>query len=92
MDPQANNIEVEIRSFISKDQYQELITFFHKNGQFKGEDNQETYYFDAEQDLRIQRNHTHSKIWMKKGKLHDEHREEIENLINSISKPWKNYS
>ena len=73
-----NNIEVEIRSFISAEKYQELLAFFHKEGQFVSEDYQETYYFDTEQDLRIQRNNTHSKIWLKKGKLHDEHREEIE--------------
>jgi predicted adenylyl cyclase CyaB len=72
------NIEVEIRSFISPDKYQELLTFFHQQGNYVNEDYQETFYFDAEQDLRIQRNNTHSKIWLKKGKLHDEHREEIE--------------
>ncbi|MBI4147202.1 CYTH domain-containing protein [Candidatus Woesearchaeota archaeon] len=73
-----NNIEVEIRSFISQEKYRELLVFFHKDGKFLNEDYQETYYFDAEQDLRIQRNNTYSKIWLKKGKLHDEHREEIE--------------
>ena len=72
------NIEVEIRSFISAERYRELLAFFHKEGAFLNEDNQETYYFDAEQDLRIQRNNTHSKIWLKKGQLHDEHREELE--------------
>ena len=73
-----NNIEVEIRSFISPEKYQQLLDFFHKEGKFINEDYQETYYFDAEQDLRIQRNNTHAKIWLKKGKLHDEHREELE--------------
>jgi len=75
-----NNIGVEIRSFISPEKYQELLTFFHKEGVFLHEDNQETFYFDAKQDLRIQRSNTYSKIWLKKGKLHDEHREEIEFL------------
>ena len=73
-----NNIEVEIRSFISPEKYQQLLDFFHKEGKFINEDYQETYYFDAEQDLRIQRNNVHAKIWLKKGKLHDEHREELE--------------
>jgi predicted adenylyl cyclase CyaB len=41
-------------------------------------DFQETYYFDTEQDLRIQRSKSYSKIWLKKGKIHDEFREEIE--------------
>ena len=73
-----NNIEVEIRSFISPEKYQELLAFFHKEGKFLQEDDQETHYFDTGQDLRIQRNNTYSKIWLKKGKIHDEHREEIE--------------
>ena len=55
-----NNIEVEIRSFISPEKYQELLFFFHKEGKFLNEDEQETYYFDAEEDLRIQRNNTYT--------------------------------
>lgn len=72
------NIEVEIRSFISKEKYEELIKFFNKEGEFINEDYQETYYFDSKEDLRIQKNNFFSKIWLKKGKIHDEHREEIE--------------
>ena len=71
-------IEVEIRSFITKEKYGELIEFFKKNGKFLEEDEQETYYFDCDEDLRIQKNNFFSKIWMKKGKIHDEQREEIE--------------
>ncbi len=77
-----NNIEVEIRSFISSEKYEELIEFFKENAEFINDDYQETYYFDAEQDLRIQRNNNYSKIWLKKGKLHDEQREEIEIKFN----------
>lgn len=73
-----NNIEVEVRSFISKDQFEELLDFFKNNAKFKGEDYQETFYFDCEEDLRIQRNKSFSKIWLKKGKIHDDYREEIE--------------
>lgn len=72
------NIEVEIRSFIDKDKYEELIKYFKKNGKKISKDYQETYYFDCPQDLRIQKNKYYSKIWLKKGKLHDESREEIE--------------
>ena len=72
------NIEVEIRSFISEEKYRELLDFLKKEGEFLGEENQKTYYFDTPQDLRIQKNDDYAKIWMKKGKLHDEHREEIE--------------
>ena len=72
------NIEVEIRSFISKEQYNELLEFFKKEAEFINEDFQETYYFNTKEDLRIQRNNFFSKIWLKKGNVHDEQREEIE--------------
>jgi predicted adenylyl cyclase CyaB len=71
-------IEVEIRSFISKEKYSELLKYFKENSKFINEDYQETFYFDSKQDLRIQRNNFFSKIWLKKGNLHDEKREEIE--------------
>jgi predicted adenylyl cyclase CyaB len=75
---QEENIEVEIRSFISKEKYEELLKFFKQNVELVKEDFQETHYFDCEQDLRIQKNNFGSKIWMKKGKIHDDAREEIE--------------
>ena len=72
------NIEVEARSFISKEEYEKLLEFFKNNAKLIKEDYQETFYFNGEEDLRIQRNDFYSKIWMKKGKIHDDHREEIE--------------
>jgi len=72
------SIEVEIRSFISKEKYENLIEFFKKEGEFVNEDDQVTYYFNAPFDLRIQKNNFFSKTWMKKGKIHDEQREEVE--------------
>ena len=72
------NIEVEIRSFITEEQYKILVERFKREADFIGEDEQITYYFDSEQDLRIQKNNNFSKIWLKKGQIHDEHREEIE--------------
>ncbi len=70
--------EVEIRAFIDKNKYNELLAFFKKNGKYLGVDHQETYYLDSESDLRIQKNNSFSKIWLKKGNMHDEAREEIE--------------
>lgn len=72
------DIEVEVRSFLTKEKYEELLEYFKKNAQFLNDDYQETHYFDCEEDLRIQKNNFFSKIWMKKGKIHDEAREEIE--------------
>lgn len=71
-------IEVEVRSFISEEKYKELLEFFAKEGKMINEDEQVTYYFDCDEDLRIQKNKFFSKIWLKKGKIHDDQREEIE--------------
>ncbi|MCL5016203.1 MAG: CYTH domain-containing protein [Patescibacteria group bacterium] len=73
-----NNIECEIRSFVTEDEYERLVEELKKKAEFLGEDNQVTYYFDSDQDLRIQKNDNFSKVWLKKGSLHDEHREEVE--------------
>ena len=72
------NIEVEIRSFITKEHYEQLLDFFKVQGELLKDDTQETFYFSGEQDLRIQRNNFYAKVWLKKGKLHDAQREEIE--------------
>ena len=72
------NIEVEMRSFISPEKYSELVSFFTENAKLVKEDYQETYYFDSSQDLRTQRNKYGAKIWLKKGALHEDSREEIE--------------
>lgn len=72
------NIEVEVRSFVSKDKFDSVMMFFKKEAKLIKEDYQETYYFDCEQDLRIQKNNYFSKVWLKKGKIHDDAREEIE--------------
>ena len=58
------------------------------------EDDQETHYLSTNQDLRIQKNNYYSKIWLKKGKLHDEQREEIEvkydkNDFDNLAKIFK---
>ena len=50
------NIETEIRSFITKEKFEELLDFFKKNASLVKEDYQETFYFDCDEDLRIQRN------------------------------------
>jgi predicted adenylyl cyclase CyaB len=71
-------IEVELRSFLTPERFQVLLNYFQKNSEIKGRDEQITYYFDSEQDLRIQKNLNYSKVWLKKGKLHDTAREEIE--------------
>ena len=78
------NIEVEIRSFITKENFERLLKFFRENSELVKEDFQETLYFDCEQDLRIQKNNFGAKIWLKRGKIHDEAREELEVKINRV--------
>ncbi len=78
-------LEVEIRAFITPSQYRTLITYFNKNATLIKKDNQETIYFDCKEDLRIQKNDFYSKIWMKKGKLHEDSREEIEIITKKES-------
>tara|TARA_Y100000034_G_scaffold45400_1_gene55833 strand:+ start:11450 stop:12001 length:552 start_codon:yes stop_codon:yes gene_type:complete len=84
------NIEVEVRSFISKEQYEKLLEFFKKNAELVKEDFQETHYFNCDEDLRIQKNNFGSKIWMKKGKIHDDSREELE--IKTSKEDFNNLS
>ncbi|MGY4884504.1 MAG: CYTH domain-containing protein [Nanobdellota archaeon] len=72
------NIEVEIRSFITREQYEELLKFFSENAEFIDQDYQETFYFDENSNLRIQRNNSGAKLWHKSGNVHDEFMEEIE--------------
>jgi len=76
------NIEVELRSFVDEEKYNQLIDFFDQKANFLKEDMQTTHYFTWDHDLRIQKNNYYSKIWMKKWALHDDHREEIEIQFN----------
>ncbi|MBI4836261.1 MAG: CYTH domain-containing protein [Candidatus Abawacabacteria bacterium] len=71
-------IEVELRSFLNEEQYQALLSYFQEHGQFVNEEEQETHYFDCDQDLRIQKSTKGAKVWLKKGNMHDAAREEIE--------------
>lgn len=71
-------IEVEIQSFITKEQYENLLNFFRQNAEFVKEDYQETFYFDENSNLRIQRTNKDAKLWHKSGNVHDEFMEEIE--------------
>lgn len=70
--------EVEIRSFLSTEEYERLRAYFDEHGTLIRDDYNETYYFDAPVDVRIQRNNGGAKIVYKKGRVHDESREEHE--------------
>ena len=72
------DIEVEVRSFITEQEYKKLIEFMQKNAEFVKDDYQITYYFSGEKDLRVQKNNFYSKIWFKEGQIHDKYRKEVE--------------
>ncbi len=74
----SENIEVEIKAILSKERYEELLEFFKQNAKFVKEDFQETFYFDENSNLRIQRSNNEAKLWHKSGNVHDEFMEEIE--------------
>jgi predicted adenylyl cyclase CyaB len=76
-------IEVELRSFITKKQYDDFLLFFSREGSDQGSDIQETVYFQSPIDLRVQKNKAGTKIWAKQGQLHDTAREEIEILCRA---------
>jgi predicted adenylyl cyclase CyaB len=73
-----DEVEVELRSFITKEKHDELIERFAAECGACEADEQVTYYFDSPADIRLQKNLSGSKIWIKKGKMHDSSREEIE--------------
>lgn len=72
-----NNIEVEVRSFITKKQYENFLKYFKTNGKFLGKENQITYYLAGPNDLRIQKTNNLAKLWLKGGKIHAKFREDI---------------
>lgn len=75
-------IEVEIRSFISKEKYDELLDFFKKNAKFIKKENEETEYYADHGSVRLRKNETSAKIIIKSGDIHDEAREEHEISIS----------
>lgn len=71
-------IEVEVRSFISEDRYDELLDKLKERAEKVKYDRQITYYFSGDRDLRIQKNMDFAKLWLKTGEIHEREREELE--------------
>lgn len=76
------SIEVELRSFVTDQQFDALVKRFDAEGQLVKQDAQETTYFKADVDFRIQRGDKAAKLTFKSGKVHDPMREEIEIAID----------
>ena len=86
--PQKNNIETEVRSFITPSQYKRLLGYFKKNAKSLARENQITYYFSGPHDLRIQKSNDSAKLWLKGGRIHERYREDI--VVNCSGKDFSN--
>lgn len=75
--------EVEQRSFISEEEYNKLIKCFTDNKVVFNESKQITYYFKGDIDFRIMYTNNYTKMWLKKGQIHDDAREEMEVLVDN---------
>lgn len=75
---ELQRIEVEVRAFVTDEEYERLHKQLSEEGELLEDTTQETWYFDAKVDLRLQRHDLGGKIWMKQGAMHDDAREEIE--------------
>ncbi len=70
-------IEVEQRSFITREKHDELLNKFKtENIEIKTE-SQITYYYKGEKDFRLMITKDYCQLWVKEGKLHDDAREEL---------------
>lgn len=80
-------IEVEIRSFISKEKYDELLKYFSSEGKLVKVEDDETEYYADQGAVRLWRNKEDAKVILKSGKIHDENREEHEVFIKKEDFP-----
>ena len=77
MNHMNKTIEAELRSIIDEKKYAELTDFFARNAMLQHTAYQETHYLHGMYDLRIQRSDMQAKVWLKKGIMHSNAREEI---------------
>jgi len=70
------NIEIEVRSFITSNQYKDLEKKLDKIARFLGKVNEETVYCGKE-SIRIRRDDNSSWLILKSGKIHDDFRDEL---------------
>lgn len=73
--------EVELRVILNQTQYENVFVYLKNNSCFLNNEKQITYYFDTPVDTRIQITNDYSRFWQKKGKMHDEIRQEYEIML-----------
>ncbi len=74
----ANNIEVEIQTFLSPTEAKRVRTFFNKRARFMGSHRDSTTYFEKNGRVRIRIEPRRAYFVFKGGVMHDHHREEVE--------------
>lgn len=73
------NIEIEVRSFITRSEYKKLEKILRQKAKFIGSVKEETVYFNVkDKDLRLRNDEKQTYLILKEGKIHDDSREEIE--------------
>jgi len=76
------NIEVEARSFITDEQFENAKKILDRDCEFMEKLNETTIYFSGEKDLRMRKNETGAFVILKEGKIHDDFRKESEIKID----------
>lgn len=73
------NIEIEVRSLITKKEYVKLLKRLNEEAKFADSIKEETVYLSLndKKDLRLRRNRKEAFLILKKGKIHDSFRQEI---------------
>jgi predicted adenylyl cyclase CyaB len=77
-------LEVELRSFITEQQYDDLFHRFLVQGQLVEHSRQITHYIDHKIDTRIQLSTFGGKVWQKLGNMHDLARKEREVMMSRL--------
>jgi adenylate cyclase class IV len=76
-------IEVELRSFISKETYEQLLSRLENEKYNIKETRQITYYFSGDKDFRLMTTKDNLKLWLKTGFIHDEARGEMTVIVDN---------
>lgn len=74
----SKNIEVEARSFVDDQQFENIRQMLDADYTFVKELQETTIYFTGEKDLRMRKNETEACVILKEGKIHDDFRKEFE--------------
>jgi len=74
----SKDIEVEVRSFVDDEQFENIKNNLDKGCEFVKELKETTVYFSGEKDLRMRENETEAFVILKEGKIHDDSRKEFE--------------